>query len=128
LTKPKLVLNKVINHLKKNNGNLFLMFNNKYSLHRLLGCQMGFLKNIDFLTSAEKKHGHNFIFGEKFFDNYFDKRKLNYKKYYLGIKPLPTSKMKNFVKTKDFKKIMYPKTYKEYSVYIFYKVKLKKNN
>ena len=104
------------------------MINNKYSLHRLLGYQMGLIKNLDSFTKSEKNHGHNFLFGENFFDNYFDKKNFIYKKNYIGIKPLPTLKMKGFIKKKDFKKIMFPRSLKKYSAYIFYKAKLKNSN
>jgi len=126
LNNPTLALNMILSHLKKKKGTFFLFFNNKYSLHRILGQLLGKIKNLDHLTPDEKTHGHNFIFDETYFDKIFLKKKwgdgVKMIKKYIFFKPLPTRKMKFACNKKNFKKLIYPKILKKNCGYIFYKL------
>jgi hypothetical protein len=128
LTNLKPCLKKVIRHLKNTRkvggggaGNLFIIFNNKYSFHRILGYQLGLIKNLSQLTKKEKKHGHNFILDEIYLEKFFFINKIKFKKKYFMFKPMPTHKMKYLIKKKNFKKFIYPKILEKNSGYIFYK-------
>mgnify|MGYP001019255505 CR=1 FL=1 len=126
LTKPQVVLNKIVKHLKKTKGYLYFSINNKNSLHRIMGYQFEKLKDINSLSTSEMVHGHNFIYDDKYWDNFFIKNNFKFKKDYLMMKILPTHLMHKLYKKSDLIKLTKPKltkfkNLKPYMAYIFYK-------
>jgi hypothetical protein len=115
-----LVLKKIISHLKKAGGHLHLLFNNMYSLYRIVGLQLGKIKKLNQLTKFEIKHGHQKIYDQNYFKNFFNKNNFKYEIDYILMKILPTKKMEIFYK-KDYKKYFNLKMLKKYSAYIYFK-------
>ncbi len=125
IKRPYGLLKKILKHCKKKKSNFYLLFNNKYSLHRILGLQLGLIKNINQLTRSEKIHGHYKLYSEKYFDNLFKENNFKYKKKALFFKILPTSLIeKNF--SNKLNNFYNPKFFKKYSAYFLYIARYKK--
>ena len=58
---------------------LHLLFNNMYSLHRIIGLQLAKIKKLNQLTKSEIKHGHKKIYDENYIKNFLIKIILNMK-------------------------------------------------